>query len=249
MGKTKKWTDAELIDAHSSSRSVAEILRKLGLIPAGGNYEFINYHLDRLNLLRPCPDRAWSRGLTVGPKRPIEEYLIHSNGLGRTNDLRKRLIREGIKQAKCERCGLTEWNDEAIPLELDHVDGDRKNNLLENLRILCPNCHAQTPTYRGKNIKCYGSVRQRLERSVLKTEGWGSESPRTYKPANLCIDCSKPITQRATRCTPCAHIAKIQWPPIAELLERLANSNYSKLGRELGVSDNAIRKHLRNHNA
>lgn len=51
----------------------------------------------------------------------------------------------------CSKCKLSVWNDLLIPLELDHIDGDKTNNLRSNCRILCPNCHAQTPTYRWRN--------------------------------------------------------------------------------------------------
>jgi ribosomal protein S27AE len=61
------------------------------------------------------------------------------------------LIAEHVLAARCANCGLAQWLGEAIPLELDHVDGDRENNELTNLRIVCPNCHALTPTYRGRN--------------------------------------------------------------------------------------------------
>lgn len=69
-----------------------------------------------------------------------------------SNHLRKRLIAENILTARCGVCMLTDWLGRPIPLELDHVDGDRENNLLDNLRLICPNCHAMTPTYRGKNM-------------------------------------------------------------------------------------------------
>ena len=62
------------------------------------------------------------------------------------------LLREEVKAHRCEHCGLEEWLGQPIPLELDHADGDRRNNRLENLRLLCPNCHALTDTYRGRNI-------------------------------------------------------------------------------------------------
>ena len=67
--------------------------------------------------------------------------------------LRRRLIDEGLKEYRCEACRGTTWQDQPRPLELDHVNGDRLDNRLENLRLLCPNCHAQTPTYRGKNMR------------------------------------------------------------------------------------------------
>ena len=58
---------------------------------------------------------------------------------------------EEIKEEKCEVCGITEWFGEKLSFELDHIDGDRTNHKLENIRIICPNCHSQTETYRGKN--------------------------------------------------------------------------------------------------
>ena len=66
----------------------------------------------------------------------------------KSGDLRARLIADGIKLAECEWCEITEWRGLPAPLELDHIDGNHQNNALVNLRILCPNCHAQTPTYR-----------------------------------------------------------------------------------------------------
>ncbi len=69
-----------------------------------------------------------------------------------SHNLKTRLIRAGIKGAFCEDCGLAAWSGKPIPLELHHVNGDSTDNRIENIRILCPNCHAQTPTYRGKNI-------------------------------------------------------------------------------------------------
>lgn len=68
-----------------------------------------------------------------------------------TYKLLKRLFKENIKKKQCEKCKNTKWNNKDIPLELDHIDGNPYNHKLKNLRVLCPNCHAQTPTYRGKN--------------------------------------------------------------------------------------------------
>lgn len=70
-----------------------------------------------------------------------------------TYKLKLRLIDEGLKFNKCEVCGLDEWNGKILNMELDHIDGDRTNHHLTNLRMICPNCHSQTDTYRSKNRK------------------------------------------------------------------------------------------------
>ena len=82
---------------------------------------------------------------------PYAEYI--RIGKVQTNKLRKKLLYEGLKQHICERCGNSEWEGQPIPLEVHHVNGDKTKNDLTNLQLLCPNCHALTSTYRGKNIK------------------------------------------------------------------------------------------------
>lgn len=81
----------------------------------------------------------------------LVEYLNKSVDI-QSNKVRKKLLQEGYKEHRCERCGLTEWLGQLIPLELHHIDGDKNNNTLENFQLLCPNCHAFTDSYRGKNI-------------------------------------------------------------------------------------------------
>jgi len=83
--------------------------------------------------------------------RPAKEYLELNGDFISTHKLRLKLIREGIKQHQCEICNLSVWNEQPISLELDHINGVRNDNRLENLRVICPNCHSQTPTYKNKN--------------------------------------------------------------------------------------------------
>lgn len=82
----------------------------------------------------------------------LEEYLNSSLDI-QTNKVRKKLLKESIKEYRCERCGLTEWLGSPIPLELHHKDGNRNHNELSNYELLCPNCHAFTDSYRGKNVR------------------------------------------------------------------------------------------------
>ena len=87
-----------------------------------------------------------------GKYMPLEQYLSESKDI-QTNKVRTRLLEEGYKEHRCECCGLVTWLDKPIPLELHHKDGDRTNNTLENFQLLCPNCHAFTDSYRGKNSR------------------------------------------------------------------------------------------------
>lgn len=149
----RTWTRQEFERAVANETSIAGVLRELGLTPAGGNYTTVNHFVDEYDLdTSHWKGQGWSAGRKFQPKRQLSEYLVKGRRC-QYNRLRKRLVSEGVKERRCEWCGLDTWNDKPIPLELDHIDGDRYNNLLENLRILCPNCHAQTDTYRGKNIK------------------------------------------------------------------------------------------------
>lgn len=110
---------------------------------------------------------------TKKPKRDSGKYItddiLNNKHSGySTYKLKNRLFQEGIKENKCEVCGITQWNNRPISMELDHIDGNRNNHNLNNLRIICPNCHSQTVTYRSKNrninknvCQIIGSVDQR----------------------------------------------------------------------------------------
>ncbi len=152
--RRERWTDAQLVEAVAASTSIAGVLRHLGLRPGGGTYVVMNERIAALALdISHFKGQGWSRGLTFPNRRrrPLAEIMV-AHSLYSTNDLRKRLIAEGIKPARCEQCRRRRWNDAPIPLELDHRNGDRTDHRLENLRLLCPNCHAQTETYCGRNV-------------------------------------------------------------------------------------------------
>lgn len=85
-------------------------------------------------------------------KMTLEEYLANSTDI-QTNKIRKKILEEGIKAHRCESCGLETWLGQPIPLEVHHKDGNPSNNTVENFELLCPNCHAFTDSYRGKNSR------------------------------------------------------------------------------------------------
>jgi hypothetical protein len=90
-----------------------------------------------------------------GRGRPLFEFLVKNGPSISSHDLRRRLLAEGFFQPRCTGCWRYAWNRQPIPLELEHKNGDRYDNRLENLELLCPYCHALTPTYRGRNIGRY----------------------------------------------------------------------------------------------
>jgi Bacterial regulatory proteins, luxR family/HNH endonuclease len=97
---------------------------------------------------------AVKRGdLVTRPQRaPIETYLVVGRRTNRSH-LKQRLLAEGLKVNRCERCGLESWLGEPLSMALHHINGDGLDNRLENLALLCPNCHAQTPNFSGRNRK------------------------------------------------------------------------------------------------
>lgn len=148
-----KYTEEEFIDAVKSSTSIRQVLKKLGLKEAGGNYSITKTRIKNLELdTSHFRGQGWNKGKKLGPKRSIEELLVVDRKHPyQSFKLKNRLLQEGIKIHQCESCGITEWMERPAPLELDHINGINYDNRLENLRLLCPNCHAQTETYRGKN--------------------------------------------------------------------------------------------------
>lgn len=87
----------------------------------------------------------------------LNEYLAESSDI-QSNKVRNKILKEGIKPHQCECCGNTEWMGQPIPLELHHKDGNKNHNELSNYELLCPNCHALTDSYRGKNCRKDKSV-------------------------------------------------------------------------------------------
>lgn len=153
MNSRYTYSEKELREAVKTSTSIRQVLEKLNIVPAGGNYQTTNRRIEKLNIdTKHFTGQAWNKGKVIGPKRDIKEYLSNEFPI-LSHKLKGRLIAEGLKQHKCECCGISEWNGNPAPIELDHINGNHHDNRLENLRILCPNCHAQTDTYRGKNKK------------------------------------------------------------------------------------------------
>ena len=136
-----------IVEVCNNSKSMAQAAKTLGI-----NYKTLKRYAQDLNVFIPNQSGRGLEKKGNGTKIPLNEILSGIHPTYQTNKLRKRLIKEGIKDKSCEICGIDNWLGNELSFELDHIDGDKTNHKIENLRIICPNCHSQTHTYRGKNI-------------------------------------------------------------------------------------------------
>ncbi len=173
---------AEILALHESGLSQAEIARRLGItrptvsyhlrragIPADPRFNrrydwaAIQEYYDAGHTVTQCQERfgfargVWTnalrRGDVVGRRHgmPMDELLSGTNRS--RGHLKLRLFGAGLKEPRCETCGIAEWRGRPLSLALHHVNGDGSDNRLENLQILCPNCHSQTENFAGRNVR------------------------------------------------------------------------------------------------
>jgi Zn finger protein HypA/HybF involved in hydrogenase expression len=209
-------------------------MMKLGLMPMGGNHKLYKRRLAGFVFAkRP-------KSGIIGKSRPLTDYLVLNGPSIATAKLKKKLFKAGLKKETCEMCGQGPvWNNKPLTFHLDHEDGNNRNCRLENLRILCPNCHTQTPTY--------AVSRQRKEPREIRD---GDIKPR--EPLK-CKSCGHRLKKRR-KTGLCRKCFEIKSPPPRKVSNRPEESvlakeilemGYCGVGRKYGVSDNAVRKWAR----
>ena len=156
------WNDNQLREAVKVSTSWSGVMRCLGLAVAGNSVKFVQTKANELGLdVSHFKGHGWSKGMADMPSPPqlipLKEILIEESRYTSSKDLKRRLFKAGLKEKRCEHCSNTEWMGNEIPLQLDHINGIKTDNRIENLRVLCPNCHALTPTWGGRNHKARSS--------------------------------------------------------------------------------------------
>lgn len=140
-------TKQQLEEAISSSVSMAEAATKLKLHFSTFKKYAKSFDLYKPNIGRKGSSKPKQDG---AGKIPLNEILEGKHPSYQTYKLKKRLYKEKLKENKCEECGVDSWNGKILECELDHIDGDRTNHKFSNLKVLCPNCHSQTHTFRFK---------------------------------------------------------------------------------------------------
>jgi len=228
----KNYDEEKLKLIIKDSKSFADVARKMNYARASGFLlvkKFIKeYNIDISHF--DTQQEQWRKSLiSLKNTIPLEQILIENSTYNR-NHLKKRLYKENIKKEKCEMCGQGPiWMGKKISLILDHINGVRNDNRINNLRIVCPNCNASLDTHCGKN----------------------------KHTKNRCLDCGQKCTKNAIRCKKCSNLhlntnlsncillRKVDRPPYSELKKEIEQNGYSATGRKYGVSDNAIRKWIK----
>lgn len=226
--KFTKYSDEEIKTLLQESKSLRQVLIKLNYASNGsGGYLTFKNECKRRNLEIPNYT-YWYKGNKIyhGIKRQLtnEEVFIKNSTYSRQH-LKRRIIEDDLIEYKCEKCGNKgEWQNKNLVLQLEHKNRINNDNRLENLCFLCPNCHSQSKTYGGKNVK--------------------------NKKGKRYCDCGEIIkTKKHNRCEKCAKLSqrKVKRPPYEQLLKEIKQTNYSAVGRKYGVSDNSIRKWIKNY--
>lgn len=221
--RRRSYSQQQFVEAWNSSTYYTEVTEKLNLNKSGGLLRIIKETAKELGL----PFEAYNAQVTrMTRKFTLEEILIPNSPYKSTTTLKERLFREGIKEERCERCGLNEWLGEKLLMTLDHIDGDNRNNSLENLKILCPNCHSQTPTWCGKN-----KDRTSPSRATKKYCACGIQIENQNSTCRKCYDAIRKETNG--------------YPSNEEIIAGVEKMGMKPYANTLGISDNGLRKVLR----
>ena len=233
------------IDLIKTSSSLREVCLKSGIVATTGNYNTLKRIIKENDI-----DITHFKRQNGNKKAPQDiEFYLSKNSTISSYKLKNKLLKKGIKEKKCENCGLTEWMGKPLKLELHHINGDNTDNRIENLQILCPNCHSYTDNYGGKNQKI--NIKEKNE--ITKTRSLVDlDLLQNLLNEGISID-DIAKTMCVTRGTILKHIRKnnlliTQKPKepsynIDEMILLMKkHKNYSKVGSILGVTDNAIKK-------
>lgn len=212
----------------TESKTITEILKRFGLTNKGGNYQTLKKRIEEegIDISHINLGHGHNKGRILPKiKIPLCEILIQDSSYSRQS-LKIRLLQEGLLENKCKICGLdAQWNGQPLSLVLDHINGIYNDNRIENLRLLCPNCNSQTPTFAGKKLK----IKRTQVFCIICTEPLG----RHYK-TGVCKKCSYKQPRLERR--------KVERPSKDELEKMVWKKPTTEIAQAFGVSDKAIEK-------
>lgn len=243
-------TEEKLKEQVPNCFSKRELLNNLGLAPYGGNYKTLNAALKKFKIdASHFTGRGWRKGRQFINKKsiPLKDILVKNSTYTNSNCLRKRLLKEKIFDRKCYGCGNTEWQGKPIPIELEHKNGDNRDHRIKNLTLLCPNCHALSKHYRGKNAD-WGKLKSKIKKekirirkekeAIIRYCTCGNKLNKKNKTGH-CIICIKKVPKIEQR--------KVPRPDREQLKELIRTLPFTTIGKNFGVSDNAVRKWAKNY--
>lgn len=249
MSRKSKYTDDQVIEAVKHAVSITGALRLLNTCIYGSNNPTsLKKKIAELSLdTSHFTGQAWNRGKRHPTSVDIEKYLCKDSSCVSTNHLKKRLLKLGLLVPICKECGIgTTWNNRPLVLHMDHINGNKTDNRLENLQMLCPNCHSQTTTYAGKN-KAYLAREKpnicdsEIEYEKVKINDEVKTKVKRVRTQYFCV-CGSEMSRTSIRCGKCNAINqyKTTWPPKEELEKLVWQKSVVQIAKELGVSDNAV---------
>jgi predicted nucleic acid-binding Zn ribbon protein len=234
-----RFTEEQVRDAIARSESYTAALRRLGMRPAGGNHKTLRRYVEQVwriptDHLDPAAARLRALARHRRAPAPLAEVLVRDSTYSR-GTLKQRLFEEGLKAPRCELCGQgEEWRGRRMALILDHINGVATDNRLENLRIVCPNCAATLDTHCGRNLNRWRFC------AVC-----GARFLPSRRDQQQCSTTCGGLSERSRTASKARRI--VERPPYEELLAEIAASSHMAVGRKYGVSDNAIRKWVRQY--